>query len=48
MNSQVKTDMGRGPEGSPAQERLSPWNWGAPPSQQVDTFRNLKAFSTAV
>ena len=29
MNSRMKRHRGRGPEGSQAQEILSPWSWGA-------------------
>lgn len=40
MTSQLKR---QGLEGSPVQETLSLWSWGAPPHQHVDVFANLEA-----
>lgn len=43
LNSQKRTDMGRGPDGSQAQELLVLWSWGTSPSQPIDVFANLEA-----
>ena len=42
MNSQMKRYIGQGLGGSPAQELLSPWNWGASLSQNVDVLTTWK------
>lgn len=44
MNGQMKSHLGRGLEGSPTQELLSLWGWGAlppPPSVHMHMFAIL-------
>ena len=47
MNNQVKKNTRRGLRAPQAQELLSPWSWGAPPSWYADVFSHLETLQTS-